>query len=269
MDTVPFLPYCGLPPVPGHLAWNTDPVLIGALVVVAGLYAWNGRGPAAPSRQQRAAFYVGWALVTAALVSPLCNISVALFSARISQHVVLTLVAAPLVALGDPGRVLASLLPARVRDRKGRSGRLPVLAAAGFAATLWAWHLPGPYDLTLQSDLAYWAMHVTTFGSALMLWHALVSRVENVLSVLAASLATSVQMSLLGGLLTLAPRPLFAPHAGTTWPWGLSPLEDQQLGGVIMWVPGGLLFLLFGLAALALGFQRLENRNSVPSFRSM
>src|SRR4051794_31663201 len=104
-------------------------------------------------------------------------------------------------------------------------------ATAGFAVALWTWHLPGSYDLTLQSNVAYWAMHVTTFGTAVWLWQGLFNEFGCVGSILLASFATTVQMTLLGGFLTVAPRPLFAVHAGTTGPWGLSPLEDQQLGG--------------------------------------
>ncbi|MCB5173597.1 cytochrome c oxidase assembly protein [Microvirga lenta] len=269
MDELTTIAYCGSPPVPGSVAWNTDPILIGILAATAGLYALGCRRSTTVDGRRQASFYLGWAILAAALVSPLCNLSVALFSARVAQHMILILLAAPLVVLGQPGAALRALAPGWTLGRLGHAAErhLPAIATIGFAVTLWTWHLPGPYDATLRSDIVYWIMHLTTFAAALGLWHTLFSRMERVGSTILVSFATTIQMSLLGALLTLAPRPLFEPHAGTTWPWGLSPLDDQQLGGVIMWVPGGLLFTLFGLAAIAVGLQRLGSAGPDPVVR--
>jgi putative membrane protein len=111
--------------------------------------------------------------------------------------------------------------------------------------------MPGPYDATLRSNVVYWLMHVTTFGSALVLWHFLLIDHQARANAAATAIATAIQMGLLGAVLTLAPRPLFAVHFSTTWVWGLSPLQDQQLGGAIMWVLGGTLFTAYSLVALA------------------
>jgi putative membrane protein len=227
------LPYCGLPPAPGGVAWNLDPVLGAALLGGLAL-AWRpaGRGG------DRRFLLAGWCVLAAMLLSPLCNLSVALFSARVAQHVVLLTVAAPLLALAWPAP-------------RGGAGRLA--ASAGiFALALWAWHLPGPYALTFRSDLAYWAMQASLVASAAWLWRGLLlGAAARPDAVLLAGLATAAQMGALGALLTFAPRPLFLPHALTTLPWGLAPLEDQQLGGLLMWVPGGLAFALVALPALA------------------
>ncbi len=251
MDAGSYVPYCGFPPVPGQLTWNLDLVLIALLTVVPVLYWIGSRGQMGPDRLRQSSFYLGWAILAAALVSPLCSLSVALFSARVAQHMFVTLVAAPLIVLGQPGTALGAMLPKHhtLRFPHMKDGFFQLLATAGFAAALWVWHLPGPYDATLQSDLIYWTMHITIFGTALLLWHALFRRLNCVSSALLVGFGSTVQMSLLSALLTLAPRPLFASHAGTTWPWGLSPLEDQQLGGVIMWAPGGTLFTLIGVLA--------------------
>jgi putative membrane protein len=267
MTAASYLPYCGSPPVPGHLTWNMDPVLIAALVGLPVLYALGRRGRNAPGRHRQACFYAGWMIVAAALVSPLCNLSVALFSARVAQHMLLTLVAAPLIIFGRPGAALLRVIPPRIRVGvpRLRGGALPAFATLGFAAALWAWHLPGPYDATLRSDVVYWSMHLTTFGAALLLWHALFHRLNCVSSALLVGFGTTVQMSLLGALLTLAPRPLFGPHLGTTWPWGLSPLDDQQLGGLIMWVPGGMLFTLIGVLAIGAWLQELSMQEPDPA----
>lgn len=230
---VPGTPYCGAPPLPGAVAWNLDPWLAAALLLGLAL-AWR----AGDGRGGRRALLAGWAVLGVVLLSPLCNLSVALFSARVGQHVVLLTVAAPLLALALPAR---------------RVGPAGLAAAAGaFALALWLWHLPAPYALTFRSDPAYWGMQASLVATAAWLWHGLLrgaaARPE---AVLLAGLATAAQMGGLGALLTFAPRPLFAPHAGTTFAWGLTPLEDQQLGGLLMWVPGGIAFALVALPALA------------------
>jgi putative membrane protein len=107
-------------------------------------------------------------------------------------------------------------------------------------------------------------MHLTTFGAAVLVWHALLERRRFGPAALAGVL-TAAQMSLLGALLTLAPRPLFDPHALTTAPWDLSPLEDQQLGGLIMWVPGGLLLTAYALGGFGLWLKSLDEPASAGS----
>ena len=239
----PEVPYCGAPPAPGAATWNSDPVLI-AVLLAAGAWgmfsAWGHAGT-----ERRGALALGWAVLAGALVSPLCNLSVALFAARVGQHMLLALVAAPLLAF-------ATCPP-------GGGGRRPGLAlpSLAFAAALWAWHLPGPYAATFRGDAVYWAMHLSLFGAALWLWAALLRRAEDRPDAAAlAGLATAAHMGLLGALLTLAPRPLFAAHFGTTAPWGLTPLEDQQLGGLLMWVPGGLLFAAVVVGVVAVPLRR-------------
>jgi putative membrane protein len=253
------VPYCGLPPVPGALAWNLDPLLIGALLTIGALYGAGARLAGIAPRQQ-AFFYAGWLLTAAALISPLCNLSVALFSARVAQHMILTLVAAPLVVLGEPVLALTRLFGRAAPRPPGN--RSVALGTAAFAAALWIWHLPGPYDATLRSDAVYWAMHLTTFAAALLLWRGLLHPASCAGAGLVSGVATAVQMTLFSCILSLAPSPLFVVHARTTQAWGLSPLTDQQLGGLIMWVPGGLLFTLYGVAAFAILLQRLGQRSA-------
>ena len=110
----------------------------------------------------------------------------------------------------------------------------------------------GPYAATFASSSIYWLMHVTVFTSAFWLWSALVepSRGAGALMPVLAGLMSSVQMGLLGALITLSPRAFYAPHALTTMAWGLTPLQDQQLGGSIMWVPGCIVFLVVAMFGL-------------------
>jgi putative membrane protein len=124
---------------------------------------------------------------------------------------------------------------------------------------LWFWHMPTPYAATFAATSIYWAMHVTLFGSGIALWRELIHhpprRTGVVLSV---GLLSSMQMGLLGSVLALARRPLFYPHFLTTQAWGLTPLQDQQLGGALMWVPGILLFLWAALWSLRTLWNTLE-----------
>jgi len=246
------LPYCGSPPLPSTLwfRWNADPILLAVLVAAAWLY-WLGSRRAArtPAVGTQSLFYAGWTIAAASLISPLCALSVSLFAARLAQHAILALVAAPLVAAGRPLEAYAAALG--LGERPAAPAR-PFFAALLFGAMIWLWHAPVPYAATFASSKIYWLMQVTVFTSAFWLWSALVepSRGAGALVPVLAGLMSSVQMGLLGALITLSPRAFYAPHALTTMAWGLTPLQDQQLGGSIMWVPGCIVFLVVAMFGL-------------------
>lgn len=236
-------PFCGAPPMPGSLAWTLHPLLLSVLGVLGLALAPR---IFALGRSRGAVVLAGWLLLCAALVSPLCNLAVALFGARVAQHLLIVLGAAPLMAA-------AFAAPARPR---------PAVAAACFAALLWFWHLPRPYLATFDADgVAWWWMHVTLVASAIWLWAALrVGLERRPAEAVLAGLFTGLQMGALGALLTVAPWPLYAAHApDVTLPWGFTPIEDQQLGGLLMWVPGGLLLvaILLGLIVASPGLRRV------------
>jgi putative membrane protein len=235
----PPLPYCGAAALPETLLerFNLDPILVAVLAVALALSLRRAAS--------RRAVVWGWAVAAFALLSPLCALSVSLFSARIAQHMVLLLAAAPLLALGLPAP-------------RNSDGRIRVwLLGGAFLVALWYWHMPNPYQATFDSKFVYWVMHLTLFGTGVLLWRELLAgRREAGGDALAVALLTSMQMGLLGAVLTVAGRPLFFAHLTTTQVWGLTPLEDQQLGGVIMWVPGIALFLWASLRGLA----RLRSR---------
>ncbi|MFN7127515.1 MAG: cytochrome c oxidase assembly protein [Brevundimonas sp.] len=206
--------YCGPPPAPADLAssFNLDPFLVFALFAMAIALRRDKAGLAA----------VG--VLAVAFVSPLCALSAALFSARVVHHILLVAVAAPLLAMALPARGRASI-------------------AAPFVAStvvLWAWHLPAAYDAALANVPLYWVMQLSLLGSALLFWRAVLAEGRSPVDRLAFVVAAFAQMGLLGALLTFAPGPLYAAHAFAPLAWGLTPLQDQALGGVIMWVPAGL-----------------------------
>ena len=181
----------------------------------------------------------GWLVAATAVISPLCALSVALFSARVSQHMILILVAAPLVAIGWP------------RARPPNTTPSLWMCTVAFFIALWIWHMPVPYDATFRSTWVYWIMHLTLFGSSVLLWRELLNHSpRQTAQAVAAGMLTFMHMGLLGAILTLADRPMFHWHFLTTEAWGLTPLQDQQLGGTIMWVPGIALFLWTALRSI-------------------
>lgn len=202
--------------------WNLDPLLLIALGVAAWL--WQRGCEPAGKRWSLAAF----GLLLFLFVTPFCALTSALFAARVSHHVLLTALAAPMLAMALPA-----------------SGpRLPGSIAAWTAVqavTFWLWHAPPLYAAALANDAVYWAMQLSLLGTALGYWAAL--RRAGTASAAATLLVTTVAMGLLGALITFAGAPLYAPHFASTGAWGLTPLEDQQLAGLIMWVPAAGIYL--------------------------
>jgi putative membrane protein len=168
---------------------------------------------------------------------------------------ILSLVAAPLVMLGRPGVSLARLWPHAAGGLA--AGRLLAAmrsawgSATLFALALWVWHAPGPYDATFASPAVYWLMHLSVFATALLVWNVLLeTRVRSPVSALTVGAVSTLQMTFLGAIITLTPRLLYAPHVLTPYAWGLTQAGDQQLGGLIMWVPGCSIFLAVTLFTL-------------------
>jgi putative membrane protein len=239
------LPYCGSPPLPGELLhrFNFDPLLIIALLFLSYCHFVFARTPHA-----RRLAVAGWSIAAAAFLSPLCALSVALFSARVGQHMILLLAAAPLIAQALP------------RKSEGHGTAALWGSAGAFFVALWFWHMPSPYDATFTSTPVYWSMHITLLGSGIFLWRELLQhRPERTVDALAVGALTSMQMGLLGAVLTFAGRPLYFWHLLTTTAfWGFTPLQDQQLGGVFMWVPGMWLFLWAAIRSLGRLWDALE-----------
>jgi putative membrane protein len=246
-------PYCGAPPTPASLLsrWNLDPVLLACLVATLAACLLLSRRDGLPT-WRRLSFCAGWTLGALALISPLCPLSVALSAARIGQHMLLISLVAPLIVLGRPAKVAGW--------RSGRqAGRHALASAVTFAGVLWLWHAPGPYVATFQSTPVYWLMHLSVFGSACWLWASLFDAAhDRIGAFMASALITTLQMGFLGALITFASHPLYPVHGLTTQAWGLTPIQDQQLGGVIMWIPAGAVFLAAVVYALAGAMQRGE-----------
>lgn len=225
--------YCGPAPDPGAIwgRWNLDPPLLAALALALVL----GR-----SRAGAAAV----AVLAVAFVSPLCALSAALFSARVVHHLLLVAVAAPLIALALPARV--------------PRGTTPLFLIS--TAVLWTWHLPQAYDAAMANTGVYWVMQATLLGSATCFWRTVLAPGQPAGQAGLAILGAYMQMGLLGALLTFAPDALYAIHQRAPLSWGFTPLSDQQLGGIIMWVPAGLPYAAFGALVALRGWRRLQGR---------
>lgn len=262
-------------------SWSFEPYIVIGLVLTAWLYArglrrtWRAAGVGHGIRRWEAACYFGgWLSLVIALVSPLHPWGGVLFSAHMTQHEVLMLVSAPLIALGRP--LIAGLrsLPTSTAASLARASNHrawrstwhaianPFSAWIIHAVALWAWHIPVLFNATLTSDLVHAIQHLSFLLTALLFWWAVIHGPGAAAAYGMAVLylfTTAVHSSLLGVLITLAGRPLYGYEH--TQSWGLTPLEDQQVGGLIMWIPAGVVYIVAGLAFTA-GWMREAARRT-------
>jgi putative membrane protein len=267
-------------------AWSSEPGVVVLLLVSGCLYAngltalWRAAGKGhGIKRWEAAAFAGGWLSLAAALISPLHRLGSVLFSAHMAQHELLMVVAAPLLVLGRPIVPFLWAVPLSWRRAVGcwaatrpvsatwKWMTLPSVAWALHAAAIWIWHAPALYQATLSSETVHTLQHVSFLGSALLFWWALLHAREGRIARPAAVIylfTTAVHTSLLGALLTFSTSLWYPLYDSGTLAWGLTPLEDQQLAGLIMWVPAGLSYLI---ASLALAATWLREPASHPIFQ--
>jgi putative membrane protein len=247
-------------------AWEFEPLVVIGLTLTAWLYAyglrrmWRGGGTGSGIRPWEAVCYwAGWLSLLIALVSPLHPWGRVLFSAHMTQHEVLMLVGAPLVVLGRPMLVYLKALPRGLAGDLARAANTPSWAAAWRAVSnplsawlihgvvLWVWHIPHWFQATIDNDLVHTLQHASFLFSALLFWWAVThgpGRAAAYGMTLLYLFTTALHSGLLGLLITFARRVWYPAYAETTGSWGLTPLEDQQLAGLLMWVPAGLVYLV-------------------------
>ncbi|MEO7073021.1 MAG: cytochrome c oxidase assembly protein [Rhodanobacter sp.] len=228
-----------------------------------------------------AAFAIGIATMVAALLSPLDALDDQLFSAHMVQHMLLMLVAPPLLVWGRPATAWLWAFPLRGRraigrfwmgtpgvQRSVRSLLAPLSVWLLWSAALWFWHLPGAYGWALANEWVHSAEHVCFFLTSLALWSLVMApygrRQLDYGPCLIFVGTLGVQMGLLGALLTFATHPVYQTQAQTTLAWGLTPLQDQQLAGLIMWVPAGFIFVV-AMAALFVAWLRDAERKALAA----
>jgi cytochrome c oxidase assembly factor CtaG len=223
------------------------------LLVAGGLYAaglrrlWGRAGPGrGVSFTAAVLFYTGCAVLAAAVLGPLHHASEHLLWAHMIQHELLMVLAAPLLVLGRPVETWVWSLPAAWR----RAVHIPkMFSEPGFAwalhaAAIWVWHAPGLFEAALANPWLHLAQHASFFGTALVFWWSLLSPSRN-LAGMASLFTTMLHTGALGALMALSRHGWYPGFA----------LEDQQLAGLVMWVPAG---LAYPIAAVCLGSQWLR-----------
>lgn len=247
--------------------WEWNPLVLMGLATAGWLYArgvrtlWRsagvGRGIA---HHQAILFYSGLLVAFVALISPLAALSKALFSAHMVQHVLLMNVAAPLLVWGTQPSLLFWAAPhptrrslARWWKRQVNLRKLwgmmnqPLFVWLLFAATLWFWHAPLLYEAAIANEGIHFGEHVSFTATALLFWWMVDRQRDNIAWNWGASIlflfTTALHSGLLAALITFAPQPLYPIYAQSAQTWGIDLLTDQQLAGVIMWVPVGFVYL--------------------------
>jgi len=267
-------------------AWEWEPGIVLPLAISAVLYArglrvlWDehvGRGIGV---WEAGSFGIGWLISALALVSPLHALAEQLFSAHMAQHELLMAVAAPLLVVGRPLVPMLWALPSSVRRRVGRVTRRtdvratwrllsrPPVAFVIHGVAIWLWHIPVLYQATSASDAMHGLQHLSFFGTALLFWwsivhgHAPGGRAGATSFGLAVLLlfGTALHSGALGALLTFSHTVWYPVYATSAAAWHLTPLEDQQIAGLIMWIPASLAYLVAALALFASWLRASEVR---------
>jgi cytochrome c oxidase assembly factor CtaG len=237
-------------------AWNWEPSIVIGTALLVGLYLY-GIGPLRRKyhladevkRGQVIAFLLGVFSIFLALVSPLDELGDSyLFSAHMVQHLFITIVGPPLLLMGTPGWLLRPLWRNRTVFLIARVFTFPALAFFLYNADFWLWHAPPLYNATLENQGIHILEHVTFIVFGVLYWWPILSPSEElprlslggqVLYIFLAGMPTVA----LGAGLTFLP-PLYAPYLAAPRIWGLSAAVDQQLGGLIMWIPGNIFYIV-------------------------
>jgi putative membrane protein len=280
----------------GLWQWSFDPTVMVGVLLAAVVY-WRGRRPLemvrstrnAPMRWWNAlAFYLGLLVIVVALESPIDTLSASLFTFHMMQHLLLIMVAAPLLLLGDPAITLLRGVPLRTRRAVLRHvaarvsiheigrwvgwTRSPVVAFGLFIGDLYLWHWHVLFNLTLQNDTVHVLEHICFLATSILLWsqiidqralHARMSYIKRAAYVV----FTAAAGNALAMYFVFAPRPLYTAYAHLTHrPFAMTAIGDQQIAGALMWVP--VLFIFGGAAAIcfykALGEEERRAQSALP-----
>jgi cytochrome c oxidase assembly factor CtaG len=266
--------------------WTVDPTLVVPLVAAAALFAtgtvrvWRRAGPGrGVSYPHAVLFALGWLATAGALVSPLHDLSRRLFTAHMIEHEVLMVVAAPLLVMGRPLGAMLWALPQGWRRGLGRAVQAgwfaafwafitqPLTATILHGLAIWIWHGRALFEAALRIEWVHWLQHLSFFGSALLFWWAMSEawrRRDAAGAAIGHLFLTSLHTGFLGVLLVFSPRLWYAPMPAAV-EWGMSPLEDQQMAGLIMWIPAGLVYAAWSLALVGAWLNMAREREVYPA----
>jgi len=255
--------------------WTWDPAIVGAVVLTALSYLWLLRRFPARGRQTLY-FWAGLASLGAALLSPLDTGAAYLFTLHMAQHMVLLMIAAPLLALGVPPPLIGWMYQRPRLRRLFRAVWSPVPALLLYNGVLIFWHLPPAYDATLRSPWLHAFEHLSFAGAGTVFWGVIVSPAPGLVRAslglrLALVVAADVVNFVLGFTLASAGRPLYLPYTVVPRLWGLTPLDDLKLGGALMWVMGQMTYAVAFLLLLYAMLRRddVHPRAAAPARRTL
>lgn len=231
------------------------------------------------SRRQAGAFAVGIVVLAIALVSPVDALSDELGWMHMIQHMLLMAVGAPILVLGSPGVAMLWLLPLSWRKKFGTwksraaTGRWvnrlawqPVVLLLLYTFTLWVWHLPRLYEAALHDDLVHDFQHFTFIATSMLFWRVLLDPISRHRMSRAGAMfylfLTTMQATMLGVFMTLAPTVWYPTYDGRTDVWNLTAIQDQQIAGLIMWMPACTIYAVIAAVALTTWLEA-ENRSGV------
>jgi putative membrane protein len=249
----------------GEWSWEPGVVLpmlaAGALYVRGAAVLWSHEAHRGIQPWKIASFAAGWLVVALALLSPLHAASEQSFSAHMIQHEALMVVAAPLLVLARPVVVLLWAFPAKARRAVGRVLSAPRVRRGWRALVrpfdawlihgliIWVWHIPPLFEAALSNDAVHAAQHLSFLGSALLFWWVVIfpeRRAALGMSVVYL-FTTAVHTGGLGALMAFARAPWYPLYSGRAGLWGLTAIGDQQLAGLIMWIPASTAYLVAAL----------------------
>lgn len=235
------------------LRWSIHPSTVIGLALLAGLYVWRARhaSPGQPlSVWQKLAFFSALFVVFVSLNGPVHDLSdTYLFSAHMIQHLLLTMLFPPLIIAGVPGWMLRPLLRNRVVFRIARFLTKPIVCFTIFNLVIAGWHLPIFYNAAMANHSIHILEHLMFMSAAVLMWWPITSQLPELprLSYPGQMLycfLMIIPMSIVAVYISMAEQVLYPAYSSAPRISSLSPLDDQLLGGLIMWVPGGMIFII-------------------------
>ncbi|MEP6905999.1 MAG: cytochrome c oxidase assembly protein, partial [Gemmatimonadales bacterium] len=237
----------------GWLAWSIHPSTVIGLAVLVAIYLWRA-SKATPEETvagpRKLSFFAALFVIFASLNGPLHDLSDDyLFSAHMVQHLLLTLAMPPLLIAGIPGWMLRPLLRNRAAGAIARRITKPIVCFSIFNIVIAAWHVPALYNLAMANHNVHIVEHLMFMAAAVLMWWPLMSPLPELPRLaypgqMLYCFLMSVPMSIVAVYITMADQVLYPAYASAPRISPLSPMDDQMLGGLIMWVPGGLIFAL-------------------------
>jgi len=282
------IPAHGEPPLSPHdlwKAWNFEPSILIPLALTTLIYLWGMRnvwqraGAGHGINRRRYSSFLGALLAfVVAFVSPLDAMSDVLFWAHMVQHMVLVLFAAPLLVISDFALAFLWALPrpwaqslgyrlnqSQTLSRIWRVISGPVSTWLLFTTSLWVWHASTLYEAALGDETIHTVEHLSFLFTAMLFWWVLLKPAGQKYVRYGVAIpylfTTVLQSGILGGLMTFTDQPWYPSYAALVSTWGLTPLEDQQLAGLIMWIPAGAVFTLLTIGYFAAWLRALEERS--------